>query len=76
MHSRGTVQSDRWRGKMSQPTGDKVIAIIPVLGCWDGRRGLRTQEMPYSLVASVCGPGVYAAIKPRVEAAVSASVEV
>lgn len=65
--SRGTVQSDRWRGKMSALAGDKLIAIVPVLGWWDQRKALRMHEMKFSLVLSVFGPGVYTAIKPRVE---------
>lgn len=65
--SRGTVQSDRWRGRMSQLIGDKLIAIVPVLGWWEQRKSLKFQEMKFSLVVSVLGPGVYAAIKPRVE---------
>jgi Subtilase family len=72
--SRGTVQSDRWRGKMSELVGDKLIAIVPVLGWWDQRRALRTQEMNFSLVVSVFGPGVYAAIKPKVEASITIDV--
>ncbi len=74
--SRGTVQSDRWRGKMSAIVGDKLLAIVPVLGWWDQRRSLKTQEMHFSLVVSVFGPGVYAAIKPRIEAAAEIPVEV
>lgn len=74
MRSRGTVQSDRWRGKMSGLAGDKLIAIVAVLGWWDQRRDLRTQELRFSLIASVTGPGVYAAIKPRVEIATAIEV--
>lgn len=74
--SRGTVQSDRWRGNMSELVGDKLIAIVPVLGWWDQRRSLKTQAMPFSLIVSVFGPGVYAAIKPRVEAAVEVEIDV
>jgi len=74
--SRGTVQSDRWRGKMSALVGDKLIAIVPVLGWWEQRRTLKTQEMRFSLVVSVFGPGVYAAIKPRIEAEAFVQVEV
>jgi hypothetical protein len=73
---RGTVQSDRWRGKMSALVGDKLIAIVPVLGWWDQRKALKTQEMKFSLVVSVFGPGVYAAIKPRVEVEPGILVEV
>jgi hypothetical protein len=76
LRSRGTVQSDRWRGKMSSLVGDKLIAVVPVLGWWDQRRQLKTQEMNFSLVVSVFGPGVYAAIKPRIEAAAAVRVEV
>ena len=74
--SRGTVQSDRWRGKMSELVGDKLIAIVPVLGWWDQRKALRLQEMNFSLIVSVFGPGVYAAIKPRVEAEASITIDV
>jgi hypothetical protein len=74
--SRGTVQSDRWRGKMSELVGDKLIAITPVLGWWDQRQALREQGMQFSLVVSVLGPGVYAAIKPRIEAEATVPVEV
>lgn len=74
--SRGTVQSDRWRGKMSALVGDKLIAIVPVLGWWEQRKALRTQEMKFSLVVSVFGPGVYAAIKPRVEIEPRITIEV
>ena len=74
--SRGTVQSDRWRGKMSELVGDKLIAVVPVLGWWDQRRPLRHQEMRFSLIVSVFGPGVYAAIKPRVEASIPMPIQV
>lgn len=74
--SRGTVQSDRWHGKMSALVGDKLIAIVPVLGWWDQRKALRLQKMNFSLVVSVFGPGVYAAIKPRVEVALGITLEV
>lgn len=73
---RGTVQSDRWRGKMSELAGDKLISIAPVLGWWDRRRSLKTQDMWFSLVVSVFGPGVYAAIKPRIEAEAIVSIQV
>ncbi len=76
LRSRGTVQSDRWRGKMSALAGDKLIAIVPVLGWWDQRRTLETQEMRFSLIVSVFGPSAYAAIKPKVEAQALARVEV
>ena len=52
-----------------------LVAAVPVLGWWDQRRGLKIQEMSFSLVVSVFGPGVYTAIKPRVEAGVAIPVE-
>ena len=76
LRSRGTVQSDRWHGKMSAVVGDKLIAIIPVLGWWDQRRPLKTQEMHFSLVVSIFGPDVYSAIKPRVVAAAAIPIQV
>ncbi len=76
LRSRGTVQSDRWNGKMSALVGDKLIAIVPVLGWWDQRKPLRLQELSFSLVVSVFGPGVYAAIKPRIDAQLVVPVEV
>jgi hypothetical protein len=74
--SRGTVQSDRWRGKMSHLVGDKLIAVVPVLGWWDQRSALKTQRLDFSLVVSVFGPGVYAAIQPEVEIGATVVVEV
>ncbi|MDP3207524.1 MAG: S8 family peptidase [Rhodoglobus sp.] len=74
--SRGTVQSDRWRGKMSALVGDKLIAIVPVLGWWDQRKALKTQQMDFSLLVSVFGPGVYAAIKPKIEAETAVTIDV
>jgi hypothetical protein len=56
--------------------GDKLIAVVPVLGWWDQRRALRGQEMRFSLVVSVFGPGVYSAIQPRIEAEAMVPVEV
>jgi hypothetical protein len=76
LRSRGTVQSDRWRGKMSELVGDKLIAIVPVLGWWDQRKTLLAQEMNFSLIVSVFGPGVYAAIKPRIEAEATIPINV
>jgi hypothetical protein len=74
--SRGTVQSDRWRGKISALVGDKLIALVPVLGWWDQRKALRMQEIRFSLIVSILGPGVYAAIKPKVEVETGIAVEV
>jgi hypothetical protein len=50
--------------------------IFPVLGWWDQRKALKTAEMKFSLIVSVFGPGVYAAIKPRVEVEPGITIEV
>jgi hypothetical protein len=76
LRSRGTVQSDRWRGKMSSLVGDKLIAVVPVLGWWDQRRELRESLLKFSLIVTVRGAGVYAAIKPRIEVPVEPSINV
>jgi hypothetical protein len=78
--SEGTVQSDRWRGRMSQLVGDKLIAVVPVLGWWTRRKELREQSMRFSLIVSIFGPNVYEVIAPRIQAAsavdVTTSIEV
>lgn len=74
--SRGTVQSDRWRGAASVLAGDKLIAVYPVLGWWERRAALRTAFMRFSLLVSVVVPGleIYAPIRAAVEAAVEVTV--
>ncbi len=76
LRSRGTVQSDRWRGPFSQLAGNKYVAVLPVLGWWDQRRELRTESMPFSLLVTIRGPDVYGAIKPLVDLQVTQPVEV
>jgi len=49
--------------------------IAPVLGWREQRRALRTHEMKFSLIASAFGPGMTAAIKPRVEAAAAITID-
>jgi len=67
---RGTVQSDRWRGPLSNLAGDKLIAVMPVYGWWNQRKALKYLEQRFALVASVSAPGIYSAIQPLVEASV------
>ena len=66
-----------------QPVPEDVVASNltlqsyrgkPVLGWWEQRKALRMQDMKFSLVISVFGPGVYAAIRPRVETSVLVEV--
>ncbi len=74
LRSRGTLQSDRWSGKESALLGDKLIAVMPVLGWWDDRRDFRTKAMRFSLIVSVFGRGAYAAIKPLINVATEINV--
>src|ERR1035437_5560492 len=76
LRRRGPLQSDRWHGKMSEVVGDKLVAVIPVLGWWDQRPELRPPKMHFSLVVSVMGPDVYSAIRSRIEVPVPTVVEV
>ena len=71
--SRGTVQSDRWRGPASMLAGNKLIAVYPVLGWWERRDALRTEEMNFSLIVTVMAGGldIYTPIKQAVEVTVS-----
>ncbi len=67
--SRGTVQSDRWRGAAAILAGERLIAVYPALGWWDRREALKTESMPFSLIATVCVPGleIYTPIRTAVE---------
>ena len=50
------------------------LPIPPALGWWDQPRELRESRLRFSLIVTVQGPGVYAAIRPRVEVPVEALV--
>jgi hypothetical protein len=70
--SRGTVQSDRWSGPASYLAGNKLIAVVPVLGWWERRPTLRALRMPFALMVTVCAAGldVYNPIRSVVEGVV------
>ena len=74
--SRGTVQSDRWRGDASLLAGDKLLAVYPALGWWERRAALRTASMQFALIVSVVVSGleIYTPIQVAVEAAVEVRV--
>jgi hypothetical protein len=55
---RGTVQNDRWEGAGAHLAGSKLVAVYPVLGWWDQRRGLEKLETRFSLIVTVRGPGI------------------
>ncbi|HEX3581058.1 MAG TPA: hypothetical protein VH087_04805 [Thermoanaerobaculia bacterium] len=61
---------------MAHLSGDKLIAIVPVLGWWDQRQSMKHEEMRFALVVSVFGPGVYGAIKPYVDVPVETEIHV
>ncbi|MGK4008411.1 S8 family peptidase [Sorangium sp. So ce1036] len=60
--SRGTVQSDRWKGRAAYLAGPKLIAVYPVLGWWEQRKQLRECSMRFSLIVSITGPDVYSSV--------------
>ena len=70
--SRGTVQSDRWKGPASILAGEKLIAVYPALGWWERRDALKTESMSFSLIATVCVPGfeIYSPIRSAVEVSI------
>ena len=70
--SRGTVQSDRWRGAASFLAGSKLIAVYPVLGWWDQREALQNASMPFSLIVTVQATGldIYTPIAAELKAIV------
>lgn len=71
--SHGTVQGDRWVGDGALLAGNKLIAVYPVLGWWDRRKGLESLEQPFSLLVSVrakSGIDIYTAISTSLHAVV------
>jgi len=72
--SRGTVQSDRWRGTAAYLAGDKLIAVYPALGWWDRREQTRQSAMPFSLLISVESDGVE--IYAPIQATLTVPVEI
>lgn len=72
--SRGTVQSDRWRGTAAYLAGDKLIAVYPALGWWDRRDQFRQAAMPFSLLVSVEAEGIE--IYTPIQTALTVPVEI
>ena len=56
--SRGTVQSDRWRGTAADAAGAKKLAVYPRLGWWDQKQDKKFSSMPFSLIVSVESAGL------------------
>jgi len=74
--SKGTIQSDRWKGPAAFLAGSKLLAVYPILGWWDQRKETITETMRYSLVVTVLAPGldVYTPIKAVIEPKVEVTV--
>jgi hypothetical protein len=51
--SRSSVQHDWILGPASSFAGDRLIAVYPVLGWWEGRKGFETRSVNFSLIASL-----------------------
>jgi hypothetical protein len=68
LRNRGTVQSDWWRGPGAMLAGSKLIAVFPKYGWWDNQDGLRYAAQPFSLIATVTAPDVYAPIAAAITA--------
>jgi hypothetical protein len=76
--SKGTVQSDRYRGSPSLFAGQKYIAVLPVLGWWDRRPEYRLKEQRFSLIVTLQAEGseIYSAIAMGIEVVSEVSVTV
>ena len=65
--SRGSVQSDRCTVSAANVAGNRLVAVYPTLGWWEGRKERLTTTVRYSLAISVdCGDvdvDLYTAIK-------------
>ncbi|MBF4573167.1 S8 family peptidase [Herbiconiux sp. VKM Ac-1786] len=51
--SRSSVQHDWMEGPAESFAGDRLIAVYPVLGWWDRRKGFEQRTVDFSLVASL-----------------------
>jgi Subtilase family len=62
LRSRGTVQSDWWRGPGALLAGSKLLVVFPKYGWWDSLDALRFNTQRFSLIATVTAPDVYAPV--------------
>jgi hypothetical protein len=74
LRNRGTVQSDRWRGRAADLAGPKLIAVIPVQGWWAARPSLELESMKFSLIVTVRAAGIYEVIKQRITVPVEVEI--
>ena len=73
--SKGTIQSDRWKGNAADLAGDKMIAVYPKYGWWNQRKELKDKSMNFSLIVSVHTPGIeiYSYVKQGISQKVPAN---
>ena len=71
---RGSVQSDRCRVTAASLAGDKLIAVFPVLGWWEGKRQRLDATAPYSLVITIDAGDAPIDLYAMIEAEVSVQI--
>jgi subtilisin family serine protease len=74
--SRGSVQSDRCRLPAALLAGEKMIAVYPAIGWWDGRPQREDAAVPYSLVVSIDAGNADIDLYAEIEAAIEVPVEI
>jgi Subtilase family len=73
--SRGSVQSDRWVGPATDLAGQKLVAVYPVPGWWDGRTDREDAVVDYSLVVSIDVGSADVDLYSLIQSAISVSVQ-
>jgi hypothetical protein len=53
LRGRGSVQSDRCRLPAAALAGDRLLAVFPTLGWWEGRRDRAEAAVAYGLVVTI-----------------------
>ncbi|NRD08853.1 S8 family peptidase [Rathayibacter agropyri] len=77
--SRSSVQHDWLEGPAASFAGDRLIAVYPVLGWWDRRKGFEQRTIDFSLVASLevfSDVDIYAPISAALEIDLDVDTEV
>lgn len=73
--SRGTVQSDRWKGIAADLAARRKLAVYPVTGWWDtNQTKYPIQDIPFSLIVSVLSEDTTVDIYNLIAVSVSALV--
>lgn len=77
--SRGSLQRDAVSDASASFAGDRLVAVYPVLGWWNGRPDFEGRALPFSLIASLTladeSVDIYSEIQNEIEALVD-SVDV